>query len=56
MLLTVLVVLLLLSLAGGGWGHSRYGYVGWSPAAFVLVVLAVLFFTGQFHTSSTVFR
>ena len=47
MLLTVLIVLLLLSLAGGGWGHSRYGYVGWSPAGVVLLVVLVLWFTGN---------
>ena len=47
MLLIVLVVVLLLALGGGGWGHSRYGYAGWSPAAVILLVLAVLYFTGH---------
>ena len=47
MLLIVLVVLLALSLGGGGWGHSRYGLAGWSPAGMVLVVLCVLWFTGS---------
>lgn len=47
MLLIVLVVLLVLSIGGGGWGHSRYGYAGWSPAGVILLVLAVLFFTGH---------
>jgi hypothetical protein len=51
MLLTILIVLLLLSLVGGGWGHSRYGYVGWSPAGLLLVVVCVLLFTGQVHLS-----
>ena len=49
MLLTILVVVLLLSLVGGGFGHSRYGYAGWSPAGIILVILAILFFTGRFH-------
>ncbi|MCA1647419.1 MAG: DUF3309 family protein [Chloroflexi bacterium] len=32
MLITLLVVLLLLALLGGGYGHSRgWGYMGWSP-------------------------
>jgi hypothetical protein len=44
---TVLIVVLLLALVGGGWGHSRYGYAGWSPAGILLVVLAVLYFTGH---------
>ena len=47
MLLTILLVVFVLALGGGGWGHSRYGYVGWSPAGVILIVLAVLFFTGR---------
>ena len=47
MLLIVLLVLLVLGIGGGGWGHSRYGYAGWSPAGVILLVLAVLFFTGR---------
>jgi hypothetical protein len=43
----ILCVLLVLALAGGGYGHSRVGYVGWSPAAIILIVVAVLFFTGS---------
>jgi hypothetical protein len=50
MLMTILVVFLLLALVGGGWGHSRYGYAGWSPAGLILIVLAVLWFTGSLHT------
>jgi hypothetical protein len=49
MLMLVLIVFLVLALAGGGWGHSRYGYVGWSPAGLVLLVLAVLWVTGRLH-------
>jgi Protein of unknown function (DUF3309) len=47
MLFIILVVLLVLALGGGGWGHSRYGYVGWSPAGLIVVILLVLFFTGR---------
>jgi hypothetical protein len=47
MLLIILLVVLVLSIGGGGWGHSRYGYAGWSPAGVVLVVLALLYFTGH---------
>lgn len=47
MLLLLLIVLLILSIGGGGWGYSRYGAVGLSPAAVVLLVLAVLNFTGR---------
>ena len=47
MLLTILVVVLLISLIGGGFGHSRFGAAGWSPAGIILVILAILFFTGR---------
>ncbi len=49
MLLTIIIVLLVLSLVGGGWGHSRFGYVGWSPAGLILLVLAIMWFTGSFR-------
>jgi hypothetical protein len=47
MLLIVLLVVFLIALGGGGWGHSRYGYAGWSPAGVILVILALLYFTGH---------
>ena len=47
MLLIILLVVFLLALGGGGWGHSRYGYAGWSPAGVILLVLVVLYFTGH---------
>lgn len=46
MLFTVLIVLLVLALFGGGWGHSRFGYAGWSPAGVILVVLLVMLVVG----------
>ncbi len=49
MLLMIIVVLLVLSLAGGGWGHSRYGYVGWSPAGLIVLVLVLCWVTGNLH-------
>ena len=50
MMTILLVVLLVLALGGGGWGHSRYGMAGWSPAGLILLVLVVLFFTGRLST------
>lgn len=47
MLLTILIVVLIISLIGGGLGHSKVGFVGWSPAGIVLLVLVVLLFTGR---------
>jgi hypothetical protein len=49
MLLIILIVVLVLALGGGGWGHSRYGAAGWSPAVIILLILAVLYFTGNLH-------
>jgi len=46
MLLTVLIIVFVLSLAGGGLGYSRYGFTGMSPAGVVLLVLGILWFTG----------
>lgn len=50
MLMIILIVFLVLALAGGGWGHSRYGYAGWSPFGLILLVVVVLWFTGNLHT------
>ncbi|MDF3064464.1 MAG: hypothetical protein K0R38_65 [Polyangiaceae bacterium] len=38
-MLTILFILLVLALVGGGIGHSRYGYAGWSPAGILVVIL-----------------
>lgn len=47
MLTLILVVLIVLALGGGGWGYSRYGAAGMSPAALILIVLAIMYFTGH---------
>ena len=46
MLLIIFIVLLALAIGGGGWGYSRYGYVGWSPAALIVLVFVLLWATG----------
>jgi hypothetical protein len=47
-ILTILVVLLLVALLGGGYGHSRgYGYAGWSPLGILIVILVVMALTGN---------
>lgn len=46
-MLTILFILLLVALIGGGLGHGRFGYAGWSPAGILIVVLLVLFLTGN---------
>ena len=46
-MLTILVILLLVALIGGGFGHSRLGYAGWSPAGLILLVLLIMVLTGN---------
>ncbi len=47
MLLIICIVLLVMSLGGGVWGHSRYGAAGWSPAGVILLVLVVMWLSGR---------
>ena len=47
MLLVILLVVFVIALGGGGWGHSRYGYAGWSPAGIVLLIIVLLYFSGN---------
>ena len=46
-MLTLLIVLLLVALIGGGLGYGRFGAAGLSPAAILLVILALLALTGR---------
>ena len=50
LLIILLFLVFLLALGSGGWGYSRYGWVGMSPSGLILLVLAVLFLTGQFSS------
>lgn len=46
-MLTILVVILILALLFGGWGHPRWGpYYGWSPAAAILAIILLLWLIG----------
>jgi len=49
MLTILLVVLLVMAIGGGGWGHSRFGAASWSPLGLIAVILVVLYFTGALH-------
>lgn len=46
-MLTLLIILLILAALGGGWGYSRVGAVGWSPAAIILIILVLMAVTGN---------
>ncbi len=50
MLLIILIVLFVAAVGGGGWGYSRTGVWGMSPAGAVLIVLLILWLTGHFHS------
>jgi len=49
MLTIILIVLFVLALGGGGWGHSRYGAASWSPLGLIALVLVVMLLTGNLH-------
>jgi len=46
-MITILIVVLVVALIFGGVGHSSFGPYGWSPAAVILAVLLLLWFTGR---------
>jgi len=46
-MLTILIILLLLALLGGGLGYSRYGWGGMSPAGLVILILVLMALTGH---------
>jgi hypothetical protein len=46
-LTTILIILLVLALLGGGLGHGRFGYAGWSPAGILIAILLILLLTGR---------
>jgi hypothetical protein len=46
-MLTILIIVLLIALLGGGLGHGKFGPAGWSPAAIIAVILVVMLLTGR---------
>ncbi len=46
-MLTILIVILLIALLGGGLGYGRFGAAGMSPAALIVLILVVLALTGR---------
>lgn len=49
LLIILLVVLFVVAIGGGRWGYSRYAYWSWSPAAIIVVVALVMFYTGHLN-------
>jgi hypothetical protein len=46
-MITLLIILLLVALLGGGLGYGRWGAAGLSPAALIVLVLVLLWLTGR---------
>ena len=46
-MLFLLIILLILATGGGFYGHSRWGYAGWSPLGVIVLLLVVLWLTGN---------
>lgn len=46
-LTNLLLLVLVIALLGGAFGHPRYGYAGWSPAGVILCVLLILWVLGR---------
>ena len=47
-MLTILLIVLLIAVLGGGLGYGRFGAAGWSPAAIIAVILLVMLLLGRF--------
>ena len=46
-MLTILIIVLLIALLGGGVSHRKAGLAGWSPAAIIAVVLIFMLVTNR---------
>ena len=46
-MLTILIIILLIALLGGGFGHGKFGAVGWSPAAIIGIILVFMLLTNR---------
>lgn len=46
-MLTILIIVLLIALLGGGLGYGRFGAAGLSPAAIIILILVVMALTGR---------
>lgn len=46
-LMIVLIVLIVLAVGGGAFGHNKYGWAGYSPVGILLVVLLLVLIFGN---------
>ena len=47
LMLAILLILLVVSLLGGGFGYRSAGALGMSPAAIIVIILVVMALTGR---------
>jgi hypothetical protein len=46
-MLTILIILLIVAALGGGLGYSRAGFMGFSPAGLIVLILVIMALTGR---------
>jgi hypothetical protein len=46
-MLAILLILLVISLLGGGFGYRSAGPWGWSPAGILVIILVIMAATGR---------
>lgn len=46
-MITLLIILLIIAVLFGGFGYTRFGNYGWSPLGIILVVIFILWLTGN---------
>lgn len=52
MLFWIVIILLIVALFGGGYGHSRgWGVYGWSPLGLLVLIVLFLLVTGNLHAA-----
>ena len=47
-LLILLIAMILISAGGGAWGHTRWGWRGYSPAGLLITILLIALIFGAF--------
>jgi hypothetical protein len=51
LLLVILIVLVVLSAGGGVWGHSKWGWRGYSPVGLLFTILLIVLLVKAFSNN-----
>jgi hypothetical protein len=46
-----LIVLIVLFAGGGAWGHSKWGWRGYSPVGVLVAILLIVLLVGAFSSN-----